>query len=74
MTRAIKQNNHKEEKKKQAQMGQIIKIWQKQFIKEQKEKDTSIEFLEEVIDYSYLPIVETAIEPVFFNPFINPKA
>ena len=45
MTRAIKQNNPKEEKKKQAQMGNIIKIWQKRFIKEQKDKDTSIEII-----------------------------
>ena len=58
----MKAYNPKEEKKRQAQMGKIIKIWQKRFVKEKKDKDTSIEILEEVINLE--PVVKTAIEPV----------
>ena len=74
MTRANKQNNQEEEKMKQAQMNKIIKVWQKQYKKKQKEQDNKIEIIDEVMDYSDLPIVADENEPVSVNRSIGPRS
>ena len=65
MTRAIKAFNLKCQKKRQARMEKMVKIWKKTFEKEKEDQDTSIEILEEIIHLEDEPVAKTAIEPVF---------